>query len=157
MTFTHFKNAFRAMDWYVPSAFWGWCSRQKVEWKSLRRVRLFASPWTIACQAPLSMEFSKQEYWSGLPFLFPWDLTDPGIEPRCPALQAGGKIPHQINHHNRATLKVSTLVEIAWTSSYKTWIFIERIEAEDEAPILWPPDAKSQLTRKDPDAGKDWR
>ena len=41
-----------------------------------------------AHQAPLSMEFSKQEYWSGLPFLSPGDLPNPGIEPGCPALQA---------------------------------------------------------------------
>ena len=41
-----------------------------------------------AHQAPLSMEFSKQEYWSGLPFLTPGDLPNPGIEPGCPALQA---------------------------------------------------------------------
>ena len=46
------------------------------------------TPWTIACQAPLSMEFSKQEYWSGLPFSSPGDLPDPGIKPGCPALQA---------------------------------------------------------------------
>ena len=42
----------------------------------------------IACQAPLSMEFSRQEYWSGLPFPSPRDLPNPGIEPRSPALQA---------------------------------------------------------------------
>ena len=42
----------------------------------------------IARQAPLSMEFSRQEYWSGLPFLSPGDLPNPGIEPGCPALQA---------------------------------------------------------------------
>ena len=47
-----------------------------------------ATPWTIACQAPLSMDFSRQEYWSGLPFPSPRDLSDPGIEPTCPALQA---------------------------------------------------------------------
>ena len=47
----------------------------------------FAIPWTIAYQAPLSMEFSRQEYWSGLPFLSPGDLSDPGIEPRSLALQ----------------------------------------------------------------------
>ena len=47
-----------------------------------------ATPWTVACQAPLSMEFSKQEYWSGLPFPSPGDLPDPGIEARSPALQA---------------------------------------------------------------------
>ena len=50
-------------------------------------VRLSATPWTVACQAPLSMEFSRQEYWSGLPFPSPRDLPDPGIEPRSPALQ----------------------------------------------------------------------
>ena len=48
--------------------------------KSLSRVKLFAVPWTVACQAPLSMEFSRQEYWNGLPFPFPGDLPDPGIE-----------------------------------------------------------------------------
>ena len=47
-----------------------------------------ATPWSIACQAPLSMKFSRQEYWSGLPFPSPGDLPDPGIEPRSPALQA---------------------------------------------------------------------
>ena len=44
--------------------------------------------WTVACQAPLSMGFSRQEYWSGLPFPSPGDLSNPGIEPGSPALQA---------------------------------------------------------------------
>ena len=43
---------------------------------------------TVVCQAPLSMEFSRQEYWDGLSFLPPGDLPDPGIEPGSPALQA---------------------------------------------------------------------
>ena len=47
-----------------------------------------ATPWTVAYQVPLSMGFSRQEYWSGLPFLSPGDLSNPGIEPRSPALQA---------------------------------------------------------------------
>ena len=47
-----------------------------------------ASPWTVACQVSLTMEFSRQEYWSGLPFPSPGDLPDLGIEPRSPALQA---------------------------------------------------------------------
>ena len=47
-----------------------------------------ATPWTIACQAPLSMEFSRQEYWSGFPFPSLGEFPDPGIEPRSPALQA---------------------------------------------------------------------
>ena len=45
-----------------------------------------ATPWTVACQAPLSMGFSRQGYWSGLPFPLPGDLTHPGIEPRSPTL-----------------------------------------------------------------------
>ena len=56
--------------------------------KSLSRVRLFATPWTVAYQAPPSMGFSRQEYWSGLPFPSPGDLPNPGIEPRSSALQA---------------------------------------------------------------------
>ena len=60
----------------------------KVKVKSLSRVRLFATPWTVAHQGPPSMGFSRQEYWSGLPFPSPGDLPDPGIEPRSPALQA---------------------------------------------------------------------
>ena len=51
-------------------------------------VQLFATPWTVACQAPLSMAFFRQEYWSELPFPFPEDLSDPGIKSRFPALQA---------------------------------------------------------------------
>ena len=60
----------------------------KVKVKSLSRVRLFATQWTIAHQAPSSMGVSRQEYWSGLPFPSPRDLPDPGIEPRSPSLQA---------------------------------------------------------------------
>ena len=60
----------------------------KVKVKSLSRVRLFATPWTVAYEAPQFMEFSRQEYWSGLPFPSPWDLPDLGIEPRSPALRA---------------------------------------------------------------------
>ena len=53
----------------------------------LNRV-FFETPWTVACQAPLSMGFSRQEYWRGLPFPSPGDLPDPGIEARYPAVQA---------------------------------------------------------------------
>ena len=48
----------------------------------LNPVGLFANPWTVACQAPLPLEFSRQEYWSGLPCPPPGDLPDPGIKPR---------------------------------------------------------------------------
>ena len=50
------------------------------------RVGLFVTPWIVAPQAPLSMGFPRQEYWSGLPFPSPGDLSNPGIEPRSPAL-----------------------------------------------------------------------
>ena len=56
--------------------------------KSPSRVRLFATPWTVAYEAPPSMEFSWQEYWSGLPFPSPGDIPNPGIEPKSPTLQA---------------------------------------------------------------------
>ena len=52
-------------------------------------IRLFATPWTVARQASLSLGFSKQEYQSGLPFPTPGDLPNPGIEPQCPALAGG--------------------------------------------------------------------
>ena len=55
--------------------------------KSLSGVRLFATLWTVAYQAVWSMGFSRQEYWSGLPFPSPGDLPNPGIEPGSPALQ----------------------------------------------------------------------
>ena len=60
-----------------------------IKWvKSLSRVRLFATPWTVAYQAPPSMGFSRQECWSGLPLPSPGDLPNPGIEPGSPTLQA---------------------------------------------------------------------
>ena len=56
--------------------------------ESLSRVLLFMIPWTVTHQAPLSMEFSREEYRSGLPCPSLGDLSDPGIKPRSPALQA---------------------------------------------------------------------
>ena len=55
----------------------------------LNHVQLFATLWTVACQAPLSMEFSMQEYWSGLPFSLAGDIPDPRIKPVSPALAGG--------------------------------------------------------------------
>ena len=56
--------------------------------KLLSRVRLCETPWTVAYKTPPSMEFFREENWSGLPFPSPGDLPDPGIEPVSPALQA---------------------------------------------------------------------
>ena len=63
--------------------------------KLLSHVQLFATLWTVAYQAPPSMGFSRQEYWSGVPFPSPEDLLDPGIEPRSPALQADA-LPYEL-------------------------------------------------------------
>ena len=73
---------------FIPVCIPQFKQKVKVKVKSLSRIRLFVTPWTVAHQAPPSMEFSRQEYWSGLPFLFPGDLPDPGIKPGSPALQA---------------------------------------------------------------------
>ena len=74
------------LSWNVLVSFINSKKEKKV--KSLSRVQLFMTPWTVAYQAPPSMEFSRQEYWSGLPFPSPGDLPNPGIEPRSPAFQA---------------------------------------------------------------------
>ena len=65
--------------------------KMSIKWKcqSLSRVRLFGILRTVVCQDPLSMEFSRQEYWSGVPFPSPGDLPDPGIKPRAPAYEGG--------------------------------------------------------------------
>ena len=103
------------------------------EVKSLSRVWLFATPWIVAYQAPQSMEFFRQDYWSGLPFPSPGNLPDPGIEPGSPALQAD-----------------------ALPSEPPGSPFIGRAKAKTETPIPWPLDVKNWLIGKDPDAGKDW-
>ena len=64
------------------------CVCVQVKVKSLSRVQFFGTPGTVAYQAPPSMGFSRQEYWSELPFPSPGDLPDPGIEPGSPAFQA---------------------------------------------------------------------
>ena len=76
-------------------------------------VQLFVTPWTVAHQAPLSMGLSREEDWSELPFPSPGDLPDPGIKPRCPALQADslpseppGKPPY-VSYLMKNSLKVS--------------------------------------------------
>ena len=79
--------------------------------KSLSCVRLFVTPWTVAYQAPLSIEFSRQEYWSGLPFPSPGDLPNPGIIPgvshivgRCFTIWATREAQNQMQCHNPSTL-----------------------------------------------------
>ena len=84
----------------------------KVKEKSLSRVRLFATPWTVAHQAPPSMGFSRQEYWSGLPFPFPGNLPNPGIEPGSPSLEADTLT----SEHQGSPIKYSSPLEFTYVS-----------------------------------------
>ena len=82
-----FKDASHiALDPTLMTSLW-------LKYYLLSRVWLFVIPWAVTCQAPLSMKFSRQEYWSGLSFPSPWYLLNPGIEPRSPALQADSLPP----------------------------------------------------------------
>ena len=77
--------------------------------KSLGRVRLFATPWTVAYQSPQSMEFSRQEYCSGLPFPSPGDLPNSGIEPGSPALQTDALLPELPGKPFKDTTRINTV------------------------------------------------
>ena len=70
-----------------------------------------ATPWTVAYQAPLCVGFSRQEYWSGLPFPFPEDLPDPGIESGSPALQADS-LPFEL--HLKSVCGFSFVLNVKW-------------------------------------------
>ena len=80
-------------------------------------VQLFATPWTIAHQAPLSMGFSRQEYWSGLPFPSPGDLPDPELELGSPELQADS-LP--LSHQGSPGLPIKTLLWLLPTPVWST-------------------------------------
>ena len=86
------------LAWRIPWTEPWWAMVYGVtEW--LSRVLLFATPWTVAYQAPWSMGFSRQEYWSGLPFPSPGDLPNPGIEPRSPVLQTDALPSEPLGKH----------------------------------------------------------
>ena len=108
--------------------------------KSLSHVLLFANPWTVAYQAPPSMGFSRQEYWSGLPFPSPGNLPNPGIEPRSPALQAdtltseppGKPYSFRIQTNFFAVTKLFNFhgIFVLWCmQSYQWWIYFMKTVA----------------------------
>ena len=140
---------------------------------SLQRYGLY-----LVHQGALSMGFSRQEYWSVLPFPPPGDLPDPGIKPKSPvSLALAGRF------FTTRTTQLFTMAEhwridafelwcwrrllrVPWTAKIPNQSILKEInpeysllrtDADTEAPILWPPDAKNWFTGKDPDAGKDWR
>ena len=125
------------------------------------RVRLCATPQTAAHQAPPSLGFSRQEYWSGLPFLSPGDLPNPGIEP---ASWTKKKAECQrIDAFELWCLR--RLLRVPWTTKRSNQFILKESSpeysleghAEAETPILWPPDVKNWLIWTDLDAGRDWR
>ena len=82
------------------------------------------TPWTVACQAPLSLEFSRQEYWHGLPFPSPGDLPNPGIEPGSPPLQEDylpSEPPRKplYNYYNMRNQEIN--VGIIWLATDYIW------------------------------------
>ena len=149
-----------------------------VKVKSLNPVQIFPTLWTIIYQVPPSMEFSRQEYWSGFPFPSPGDLHDPGIESRLPhCRQMLYPLSHQgslirmwkLDHIEGWVPKNwcfwTVVLENSWESlgqqgdptnrkGTQPWFLIERTNTK--APILWSPDVKSQFIRKDHGAQKDW-
>ena len=95
-------------------------------------VRLFVTPWTIACQASLSMGFSRQEYWSGLPWLPPGDLLNSGIKPRSPTLQADSSLaepPGKLKNTGVGSLSVLQgiflIQESNWGLLHCRWILYQ--------------------------------
>ena len=79
--------------------------------KSLSRVQLFVTPRTVAHQAPPSMGFSRQEYWSRLPFPSPGDLPKPGIEPGSPALPANALTSEPPNNRRSNIIRLTVFKE----------------------------------------------
>jgi len=108
-----------------PLACWWECklmqSLEKEKEKLLSRVLLFATPCTVAYQAHPSTGFSRQEYWSGLPFPSPRDLSNPEIQPRSPTLQADALPSEPPEFPNTVTMENN--MEIPWKTRNKTTIW----------------------------------
>ena len=147
----------------------------KVKVKSFSHVQLFAISWTVAYQAPPSIGFSRQEYWSGLPSPSPGGLPDPGIEPGSLALRADS-LPTEPpgNFHDKLSLSVSSVAQscptlcdsvnhstprVPYTARKSNQSILKEINPEYSLEGLMlklkPPDVKSQFISKGPDAGKD--
>ena len=90
-----------------------------IKWDSSSSVNcsivswLFATPWTVPYRAPLSIGFSRKEYWSGLPFPSPEDLSNPGIEPWSPALQADS-LPSELQGNPQVLIRHMKKLELRW-------------------------------------------
>ena len=131
-------------------------------------VQNFATPWSVACQAPLSLEFSMQE-WVAIPFSrgssWPGDrtwfsciagrfFTDWATREECLVLK--NWCWTVVLEKTLESSLDSKEIKLVHPKGNQSWIIIRRADAKGEAPILWPPVGKSQPSGKDPDAGKDW-
>ena len=120
--------------------------------KSLSRVQLFATSWTVAYQASPSMGLSRQEYWSGLPFPSPGDLPDPGIKPRSLTLQADSlPLSHRgglLGHFGGGGLvaKLCPTLVIPWTVAHQVPLSMgfSRQVYQSGLPFLPPGDLLDQ-------------
>ena len=156
---------------------------EREKWvKLLSRVRLLATPWTVAHQAPPSMGFSRQEYWSGVPLPSPRQHTKKqrhySVNKRPSSQSYGFSGSHvwmwDLDYREswvpkngcfwtmvlEKTLESSLNckeIQPAHPKGDQSWVFIGRTDVEAETPILWLPDVKSWLICKVPDAGEDWR
>ena len=122
----------------------------------------FATPWTVACQSPLSMEFSRVDHWSGLPFPSPGDLSNPGTEPRSPPLQADAlpsESPRKPEMRNLLakrqflwmcdirrevkSLNCVWLFDTPWTVAYRASLSMGFSRQEYWSGLLFPPPGES--------------
>ena len=98
---------------------------EKVKVKLLSRVRLFATPWTVAFQVPPSMEFSRQDYWSGLPYPPPGDLPYPGIEP---GLLHYKQMLYHLRHQGSQAWKVRAIQRLGGWHWRLVWRTVVRMD-----------------------------
>ena len=98
--------------------------------KLLSCVRLFVTPWTVAHQAPPSMEFSRQAYWSGLPFPSPGDLPNPGIEPGSSTLRSDTLLSEPPGNPTKAIIPWTSVVEarVTWLSRWPSSVWVGAIQ-----------------------------
>ena len=93
--------------------------------KAVVHFYLFATPWTVVCQAPLFMKFSRQEHWNGLPFPFPGDLPNPRIEPISSALAGGfftAKPPRKFKLNFTVSIKITLVAVVGgWIEEEQVW------------------------------------
>ena len=107
------------------------------KWKSLSCVWLFATPWTVPRQVPLSMELSRQEYWSGVPFPPPGDLPNSGIKPRSPALREVSLLSEPPGKVNISLLCDST-ISFLGIYSREIKVHVHRNLYTFVGNLLWP-------------------